>query len=349
MACQAPFAEGDLSRARQLLEAVPDPKQPYSHLYAAADALGELAERADAGGAERCAARLRVEQGLALLRTDLLSQGEPLLSAALQGPAGPGLPPLDALRARNALAALWCDRGEEGRALDHLRAAQQAYERASGGGDCGAARGAATGAADKAAREAVAAGGGAAPPLAPEEVGRLSLESAGRPSPCSTESGAPCSPPGAEVGPAGAAAPEPRRGCSGAPAQEQEDAWLAPLRPADEAAALEDAYTQTRAHRQRPARRRRPRGRRAARRAPRRPRPAAPRRAPLATGAAAAVTALPPCRPAQSTRTTSPAVYFLAQVHGLVGDKAASAAYCAATLNRQAARPGAPRARGAAP
>lgn len=37
-------------------------------------------------------------------------------------------------------------------------------------------------------------------------------------------------------------------------------------------------------------------------------------------------------------------MFFLAQVHGQAGDRAASAAYCAATLNRQARQPGAFRA-----
>jgi hypothetical protein len=35
------------------------------------------------------------------------------------------------------------------------------------------------------------------------------------------------------------------------------------------------------------------------------------------------------------------AVFYLAQAHGLLGDRAASAAFCGATLNRQAAEPGA--------
>ena len=144
----------ELSRVNKLLNAEPDPSAPYQALYDAADALARMEERADAlaaandpepaarAAARFCADRLRLERGLVLLQTDLLCEAEPLVSGALAR-RPEGWAPRDALRARNALAALWCDRDDAPRALAYLQEAQAAYDAWRGGGGGGGGGGAA--------------------------------------------------------------------------------------------------------------------------------------------------------------------------------------------------------------
>jgi tetratricopeptide (TPR) repeat protein len=221
----ASFAAGDLpdglERVRGLLEQEPDPAAPYAPLYAAADALGALAASARAAGggapaaAEACAARLDLERGLALLQTDLLGEGEPLVAAALAAPPPPrGWRLREALRARNALGALWCDRGDNERALEHLQQAEAAY--------C-AARAAGRQPRGQQQQEQEAPDGGLG-----EGVARLSV--------------------GGAAGAAGAA-PEQQQGQEEVEQQQEEEAdWDAPLCPIDMEAAEEAEFTQTREH-----------------------------------------------------------------------------------------------------
>ncbi|GBF96710.1 hypothetical protein Rsub_09452 [Raphidocelis subcapitata] len=229
----AAFEAGELreslSRVRQLLDAEAHPSAPYAERYAAADALSALAATAaslaaragpgspDAEAAAACAERLRLERGLALLRTDLLGEGEPLVAAALARPAA-RWPLHVALRARNALGALWCDRDDAAAALRHLQAAEGAYAAARA-----AAAAAAVDAAAAAAGAAPAAPGGGEAGLA-EGVAALRVGEGEEP-------------------PAGAGAGGVQTGGGGGGTEEP--AWASALAPADAAAAEEEEFTQT--------------------------------------------------------------------------------------------------------
>lgn len=239
------FAEGELKggirSARALADSALNESAPYDHLYRSEELLksleqrcggrrgsGEAAASADGGAAasvdastaptsstpffERCARRLRLERGLLLVQTDLLARGDALLSAALEEdePCA-GLPAAAAVRGRNALGALWCDRGDADAALLHLGKAEAQYkERTAGDG----------------AAAAGAGGGGASPAdTVTGEVAGLSLGGGG-----GSGSG------GGEAS-ASAASVAAERALS--------DAW-AEWDPVGEAEALEDAHTQTR-------------------------------------------------------------------------------------------------------
>jgi len=114
----------------------PDPAAPYQTIYAAAEFLRSLEQRAAAiaetdpanQAAADCADRLRLERGLLLLQTDMLCEGEPIVSDVLQ--RSKPWPLWESLRAHNALGALWCDRDNGQLALQHLEAAQTLYNAA---------------------------------------------------------------------------------------------------------------------------------------------------------------------------------------------------------------------------
>ncbi len=127
-----------LARVKQLTDTKPDLAAPYRSIYAACDALQALETRAAAGGADSkdaasaCAARLRMERGLLLLQTDMLHEGEPMVADLLGG--GRPWPLWVALRARNALGALWIDRDDSPLGLRHLEAARALYHAATAAG-----------------------------------------------------------------------------------------------------------------------------------------------------------------------------------------------------------------------
>jgi hypothetical protein len=134
-----------LKEARQLGSSPADESEPYKFRYAAADALKELQEQvqharaktpADGGNDEVQAAErvawCKLERGLQLLETDLLSEGQKVLEQGLDY-AWPGTVECLAiqLQAHNALASLWCERSENDAALQHLRSADDLYSRIS--------------------------------------------------------------------------------------------------------------------------------------------------------------------------------------------------------------------------
>lgn len=239
----AAFAAGDLAtglaRVRGLSAAEPDEAAPFAHLYAASDLLADLGSRAAAiaaaGGrgaliAAACAARLALERGLTLLQTDLLHEGEPLVAAALTSgaPAAAPLPLLAALRARNALGAIWCDRGDDARALEHLAAADALYQAARGvssGGGAGTEQQVAgeTGAAVRLASMSLEEGAGCTAAAAAGAAAASEEQAAGEEQ-------------------AAAAAGEAAAGEEAAPGFD----WQAALDPEDVGEGVEDAYTQTR-------------------------------------------------------------------------------------------------------
>jgi hypothetical protein len=134
-----------LKDARQLGCSPADESEPYKFRYAAADALKELQEQVQHASAETPAgeganevqaaervAWCKLERGLQLLETDLLSEGQKALEQGLEY-AWPGTVECLAiqLQAHNALASLWCERSENGTALQHLRSADDLYSRIS--------------------------------------------------------------------------------------------------------------------------------------------------------------------------------------------------------------------------
>lgn len=151
---QGPMLQG-LSSARQLRFASEvDEHEPYKSSYASADVLKGLHAQAHAllqglTGMQheahvcRCLAQISLERGLALLDTDLLAEGERELTQAL----GFDWPNDDAeslvlqQAARNALGALWRERGDCDAACEHLARAEQLHAAycnllsASSGGD----------------------------------------------------------------------------------------------------------------------------------------------------------------------------------------------------------------------
>jgi hypothetical protein len=131
-----------IQEARKLLkEGVEDDTQPYKRKYAAADLLlmakkkaetllsdaTEVATQASLAVAE-CIACCSLERGLALIETDLAAEGQQELERALQYP---WQETADAWaiqqQAHNALAALWCDRGDTTVSLQHLTSATELH------------------------------------------------------------------------------------------------------------------------------------------------------------------------------------------------------------------------------
>lgn len=215
-----------LKEARRLADADPDESAPYQHLYQAAEMLEDLEKKlvaqgkADGDGAASAAAasaaaivrRLRLERGLLLLQTDLLTDGEALVSKAVDAAdaAAAPLPLLAALRARNALGALWCDRGDAERAKRHLEAAEALFLAAPRGGSSGGS-----------GESSSTSGGDAPADTAATQLAAVRLDGGGADGSGSTAGG-------------------------GAAGGDAEDVWAAAWDPADAADAAADAHTQTR-------------------------------------------------------------------------------------------------------
>lgn len=250
----AAFAAGglptELARVKELLDTESDPGEPYRTIYDACETLERVQQRASAitassacgtaahGAASLCVDRMRLERGLALLQTDMLCEGEPLVTQALQR-AG-GWPLWESLRAHNALGALWCDRDNAQLALKHLQQADVLYQqqRCSSGGSA-ARRGAPSDAAGALGegmhRLEVGdddSGPGAAAAASPAADGAATAGAGAEPEVGTDGAGGQILP---AVGTAAAAA-------AGLPVME----WAKALQPADLDAAIEDAYTQTR-------------------------------------------------------------------------------------------------------
>eukprot|EP00775_Hariotina_reticulata_P006308 gene6308-6543_t len=132
----------NILEARKLWkEGVVDDAEPYKTKYAAADLLlatkqqaGALLAGAANAAAEgslavaECIACCTLERGIVLLETDLTSEGQQEIEKALQYP---WQDTADAWalqqQAHNALAALWCDRGDITVSLQHLDAATELH------------------------------------------------------------------------------------------------------------------------------------------------------------------------------------------------------------------------------
>lgn len=126
-----------LNESRHLGCTPADEHEPYKNRYAAADALKQLQEQLQQLGlgdgpsphpTSLLIAWCKLEQGLQLLETDLLAEGQKALEEGLAF-AWPDTVECLAiqLQAHNALASLWCERSENDTAIKHLQSATNLY------------------------------------------------------------------------------------------------------------------------------------------------------------------------------------------------------------------------------
>lgn len=134
-----------LKLSLELNSAEDDPRQPYKSKYKAADVLAEFLTKGFQPSLDpslnatstiskdrQLSAIVRMRRGLILLETDLLSEGEALVKAALDVLSGEQTTYIEhVIEGLNALGALYCGRGDFATAAEQLTKAELLYAQRS--------------------------------------------------------------------------------------------------------------------------------------------------------------------------------------------------------------------------